>query len=252
MVRREGTVVDAHRGVLRLLHEAGGVLHAERDARVALRLGEVREELAREAEYHLVDLHPHDLPQVGVLEQLSDGAAVAAADDEHTPRVGQVVERGVHQGLVVVALVALGDHQRAVDDQDLPEEVALVRLHELVRALLGLEERAHPVDGVRVGDLCELGVRRYRRPRAETVALDAHGALGTAERAVIVDVGAPRRRRERHHPGEQSQRASLPAELHDSVLAVDAAAHHRPSPPPSAFGALCWPGGSQQTNTEIS
>jgi hypothetical protein len=60
------TVVDAHRGVLRLLHEAGGVLHTERDARVALRLGEVGEELAREAEHHLVDLDPHDLPQVGV------------------------------------------------------------------------------------------------------------------------------------------------------------------------------------------
>ena len=60
------TVVDAHHGILRLLHEAGCVLHTQRDSRVALRLCEVGEELACEAQHNLVDLDPDDLLQVGV------------------------------------------------------------------------------------------------------------------------------------------------------------------------------------------
>ena len=61
--------------------------------------------MRREARHRGVEVHERDALDLGVLQDLADGEAVAAAEHGDAPRARRGRERGVHERLVVPVLV---------------------------------------------------------------------------------------------------------------------------------------------------
>lgn len=110
-------------------HEVRAVLKEEADAWVGLGGHEPRKVLARQPDHELVDLAPHNLDEVGMLEELRDRAAVAAADDEHAPRRRQMRHRRVRQHLVIVGLVSCEAGRRSPGRRWAASARARARVH---------------------------------------------------------------------------------------------------------------------------
>jgi hypothetical protein len=117
-------------------HVVDGVAEDELDAGVVEAAGDRRDPLLADPGDALVDLAEDHARDPGVLEDLADGATVAAADDEDLAR-GRVHAQGdVGDELVVDELVVLGEHDHVVEQEQATVADGVVDLDVLVGAAL--------------------------------------------------------------------------------------------------------------------
>ena len=78
-----------------------------------------------------VDLHQVELLDAGVAQAFAGGAAIAATDHQHPLDARCAAEGRMHDRLVVVALLALGRHPAAIEQQALAVALAVDDGHPL-------------------------------------------------------------------------------------------------------------------------
>ena len=89
----------------------------------------------------LVDLDLHGLLHDVVAQHLAQRAAVAAADDDHAARRGVREQRRVRHHLVIQEIVALAEHDAAVDHHQMAEGFGGVDLDVLIGGLFFMQFR---------------------------------------------------------------------------------------------------------------
>ena len=145
----------------------GPVADGEREARVVEGVAANRRQVCAARRDHLgVDLDHRHLFDGAVLENLLDGAAVAAADHQHPPRGAVSQEGHVYEHLVVDELVALGglhdivEHQGAAERRGLENRQALMAGVTFAKHRIGAQ-----AEGVAVVELLVEPARHIPSPR---------------------------------------------------------------------------------------
>ena len=199
--------------------EVAGIADHQPDPRVVV-VAVDRQIVRRQPDHPLVDLdHGHRGDEV-VHQGLAQGAAVAAADDQHRglgPRPAQ--QRHVERHFVIDKLVGLAGLQVAVEGEDAPEGLVLEDLDELKGALLAVQQlqRQGLGDAQAVGTLAPPAGRAAGggRPTRGRCRLDISAVMHPALSSRLVDTAAAHGRRfctiPAECPGCRQRRAVAPA-----------------------------------------
>src|SRR5690606_13993596 len=142
---------DVHAAGFAVRHVGDAVVPQQFGARVAVGFAQFGEILLRHPRDLLVDVALHGFLDAGVAQHLAQGAAVAAADDDHVLRVRMREQRRVRHHLVVEEVVAGGQHHRAVDQHDVAPVGRLVDLDVLEVGLHLVQLAGHPEADRRAG-----------------------------------------------------------------------------------------------------
>ena len=125
---------------------------------VVARRRQLREVPLRHLHHLLVDVHQHHPLHVRVPQHLPADPPIPTPHDQDVRGGREVVEGDVGEHLVVGALVALGEHEVAVDEEDLAEGARLQHGDVLVGAR-DLLHQALRVEGQRDAELRVLRAR---------------------------------------------------------------------------------------------
>ena len=117
------------------LHELHAVLEAQLRPLVAVGLAQLGEILFGKARHLLVDIDLHGAGHFAVAQHFPQGAAVAAADDQHVARCRVAEQRRVGHHLVVEKVIPGGEHGGAVNGHQIAEGIGVPHFDVLIVGL---------------------------------------------------------------------------------------------------------------------
>jgi len=134
---RVGGVHDdhVHAAVVTVAHVLHAVFEQQLGAAVAVGLAQFREVFLGIAGDHFVDVDLGGFFHAGVTQHFTQGAAVAATDDDDALGVGVAEQHRVRHHLVVEEVVAGGEHGGAINGHQVAEGVGFPHLDVLILGL---------------------------------------------------------------------------------------------------------------------
>lgn len=124
-----------HAAVFTVAHVLHAVFEQQLGAAVAVGLAQFREVFLGIAGDHFVDVDLGGFFHAGVTQHFTQGAAVAATDDDDALGVGVAEQHRVRHHLVVEEVVAGGEHGGAIDGHQVTEGVGFPHLDVLILGL---------------------------------------------------------------------------------------------------------------------